>query len=54
MATKIDEYVPTITPIIKANANCRNTSPPKKYYNITTISVGIEVTTVRFKVSLSD
>ena len=50
----MQEYVPTITPIISANAKYFITSPPKKYSITTTISVVRDVTTVLDKVWFRD
>ena len=46
----IDEYVPTKTPIIRANEKSWITSPPKKNSAKTTISVVNEVNIVLLKV----
>ena len=51
-ATKILEYVPTITPIIIAKAKRLITSPPNNQSIRTTIKVVIEVTIVLLKESL--
>ena len=50
----IDEYVPKIIPIIKANEKGLKTSPPYIYNTITTIRVVIDVTKVLFSVWFKD
>tara|TARA_B110000858_G_scaffold95527_1_gene110056 strand:+ start:724 stop:927 length:204 start_codon:yes stop_codon:yes gene_type:complete len=45
-AIKVDEYVPTNTPIIIARVNPFITSPPKKYNENKAIKVVNEVKTV--------
>jgi hypothetical protein len=50
-ATKILEYVPTITPIIMANAKRFITAPPNNQSTRTTIKVVTEVIIVRLKES---
>ena len=49
-ATKSEEYVPTITPTIKANINPRITSPPNKNITSRTKNVVKEVLTVLLSV----
>lgn len=51
-ATKIELYVPTVTPTTKANAKPWMPSPPMKYRIRTTINVVNEVSIVRLKVWL--
>ena len=45
-ATKIDEYVPTTTPIIIANENPFNISPPKIYIANSASKVVVDVMSV--------
>ena len=51
---KIEEYVPTITPTIKANAKFLITSPANKNNITTTINVVKEVMTVLLNESFKD
>ena len=53
-ATKMDEYVPMITPQIIANTNPRITSPPSTYSEISASKVVKDVMNVRLRVSLMD
>ena len=46
VATKMDEYVPTIIPINSANEKPLNDGPPNKKRTKTTINVVIEVISV--------
>ena len=50
VAINTDEYVPTITPIIKANINPLIDSPPKINIAVSTIRVVSEVFNVLLKV----
>ena len=51
---KMDEYVPTITPIRKENAKSFRTGPPKKYSASTVNKTVPPVRIVRDSVSLID
>ena len=53
-ATNNDEYVPTITPTIKANINPLMTSPPKRKITSNTKNVVIDVLIVLLKVEFND
>src|SRR4030042_1475221 len=52
LATKIEEYVPTITPIIMANEKSCSTSPPKKNRATDVRRTVVEVIIVLDKTSL--
>ena len=54
LATKIEEYVPTKTPTIRANAKFLITSPPNKNKTTTTINVVKDVITVRLNDAFND
>ena len=49
-ATKIEEYVPTIIPTTRANANPSRTGPPKIHKDNAVRNVRPEVKTVRLNV----
>jgi len=51
---KIDEYVPTMIPMIMTNENPRSTSPPRKKRTTTTTKVSSDVRTVRDSVWLME
>src|SRR4029434_6952383 len=53
-AMKMDEYVPTMTPIRKENAKSFRTGPPKKYSARTVSKTVPPVRIVRESVSLID
>src|SRR4029078_6623371 len=53
-AMKIEEYVPTTTPMRIEKAKSCSTGPPKKYSAATESSVQPEVSSVRLNVSLID